>query len=124
MMAVLVFAIAACAPPYQPLPPSFRDRFDSMAVARARAQTPEWRALHYPTPDLHGPLARPPLPVGADTNDATAYYKLGDSAMTREQGLADRAFYWAIRLDPTMADAYYGRWHVSAQRSDLLPVSR
>ena len=62
--------------------------------------------------DIHGPYTRPALPAGADPNDAVAYYNLGDSVRQRQQGLADRAFYWAIRLDPMMAEAYYRRWQV------------
>jgi tetratricopeptide (TPR) repeat protein len=110
-----VFVIGtACAPPPAPeqQAPLFRSRFDSLVAATARDSSPEWRAAHFPTVDLHGPFPRPELPAGADTNDAVAYFKLGATIAWRAQGLADRAFYWALRLDPTMADAYYARWDV------------
>src|SRR5699024_6348161 len=38
------------------------------------------------------------------------YYRLGDSLRYHQPGAADRAFYWATRLDPTFADAYFARW--------------
>lgn len=81
-----------------------------MSEARIRAQSPEERLLHYPPADLHGPFPRPKLPAGADSNDPVAYYRLGDSVKFHMQGLADRALYWATRLDPTMAAAYLDRW--------------
>ena len=87
-------------------------RYDSMVEARARDSSPEWRADHFPAADIHGPFPRPKLPAGGDTNDAAAFYQLGASIEWRLPGLADRAFYWAVRLDPTMADAYYARWEV------------
>jgi tetratricopeptide (TPR) repeat protein len=110
---ILLLISAACAPPPEPATPApLHTRFDSLTEAQARANTPEWRADHYPTADIHGPFARPPLPAGADPNDPVAYYKLGDSVKWRLQGLADRAFYWAVRLEPTMADAYFARWEL------------
>ena len=104
--------VTACAPPPEPAPRPYRSRFDSLTVAHAREGGPEYRALHYPTPGLHDRVSRPALPAGADTNDAVAYYRLGDSIEFRQQGVADRALYWAIRLDPTMADAYLARWEL------------
>jgi tetratricopeptide (TPR) repeat protein len=105
----------ACTP--LPSPEQARSRYDAEVQATARDSGPEWRAIHFPAADLHGPFPRPKLPTGADTNDPAAYFKLGTSVAWRAQGLADRAFYWAIRLDPTMADAYYARWDVLRHRS-------
>ena len=103
-----------CNPPPEPdsEPRPIHTRFDSLTEAQAAMHSHEWREIHFATTDLHGPFPRPALPQGADTNDAAAYYRLGDSVMYREQGLADRAFYWAVRLDPTMAEAYYARWEL------------
>src|ERR1051326_7645747 len=85
-------------------------RIDSLIAVTAGDSSPAWRADHFPAADLHGPFPRPKLPPGGDTNDAAAYYKLGANVAWRLAGVADRAFYWATRLDPTMADAYYARW--------------
>ena len=124
VLAVFVISMAvliggACGPLPQPETPShpFRSRVDSLFEAQALDSSPAWRAIHYYTPNLHGPLPRPTLPAGADSNDAAAYYKLGDSIEFRQQGVADRAFYWAIRLDPTMANAYYERWDLRTHGS-------
>jgi len=73
---------------------------------------PAWREEHYPYADLHGPFPRPRLADTADTNDPLAYYHLGDSLRYRKPGTADRAYYWAIRLDPTFAEAYFARWRL------------
>jgi tetratricopeptide (TPR) repeat protein len=111
VVSVLIVAAAGCTPPLrEPTPGPTHTRYDSLIEAEATTKSPEWRALHYPAADLHGPFERPKLPEGADTNDPAAYYKLGDSVKWRLQGLADRAYYWAVRLDPTMAEAYYARW--------------
>ncbi|HZI40171.1 MAG TPA: tetratricopeptide repeat protein [Gemmatimonadaceae bacterium] len=97
-------------PPARP-PRPLVTRYDSMLDSAARAQGPEWRALHYPIASLHGPYPRPELAdTSADPNDALSYYRLGDSVRRALPGLADRAFYWALRLDPTFADAYFARW--------------
>lgn len=53
--------------------------------------------------------ARPRLPPGADSNDATAYHALGNARLSREPAVAAAAFYWAARLDPANADALYAR---------------
>ena len=87
-------------------------RRDSIADSVARAMGPSWRAEHYPYADLHGPFPRPRLADTADTNDPLAYYRLGDSLRYRRPGVADRAFYWATRLDPTFAEAYFARWRL------------
>lgn len=52
---------------------------------------------------------RPPLFPEADTNDANAYYGRGLVALARSPDTAAAAFYWATRLDPWHADAYYAR---------------
>ena len=52
---------------------------------------------------------RPDLPAGADRNDAWSYYRLGQSMLRREPQKAADAFYWAARLNPVWAEAYYGR---------------
>jgi tetratricopeptide (TPR) repeat protein len=51
---------------------------------------------------------RPGLPATADTNDPHAYFALGSMLMQNDASTASRAFYWARRLDPAYADAYYG----------------
>ncbi|HEU4642647.1 MAG TPA: tetratricopeptide repeat protein [Gemmatimonadaceae bacterium] len=53
---------------------------------------------------------RPPLPAGSDTNDAAAYVVYALGAARRSPREASRAFYWASRLDPSRADALYGRF--------------
>lgn len=100
--------------PVAPDPPTPRPsvtRYDAALDSAARARGPAYRALHYPIASLHGPYPRPELADStADPNDPTAYYRLGDSVRRTLPGLADRAFYWALRLDPTFADAYFARW--------------
>jgi tetratricopeptide (TPR) repeat protein len=52
---------------------------------------------------------RPKLQFTTDTNDAAAYYRLGQQWLERDAArLAADAFYWATRLDPSAADALYG----------------
>src|SRR3954469_19634027 len=52
---------------------------------------------------------RPRLSADADTNNARSYYDLGLEKLERDPELAADAFYWAARIDPTSADAYYAR---------------
>jgi tetratricopeptide (TPR) repeat protein len=52
---------------------------------------------------------RPKLPAGADTNSAQVYYDYGLEKLERDPEEAANAFYWATRLDPIAADAYYAR---------------
>jgi tetratricopeptide (TPR) repeat protein len=52
--------------------------------------------------------ARPRLKAAADTNDAAAYYSHGTITIAKQPAVARSSFYWASRLDPEMADAYYG----------------
>ncbi|HEY9227036.1 MAG TPA: tetratricopeptide repeat protein, partial [Gemmatimonadaceae bacterium] len=53
---------------------------------------------------------RPVLIAGADTNDAHAYYGFAIERLTKEPQKAADALYWATRLDPNWADAFYARW--------------
>lgn len=52
---------------------------------------------------------RPRLDAGADTNEARAYFEYGVSKLDRDPDRAADAFYWAARINPLYADAYYGR---------------
>jgi tetratricopeptide (TPR) repeat protein len=52
---------------------------------------------------------RPRLATEADTNDARSYYDFGLEKLERDPERAADAFYWAARIDPTSADAYYAR---------------
>jgi tetratricopeptide (TPR) repeat protein len=52
---------------------------------------------------------RPRLETGADTNDAVAYYNRGVDLLEHDAQAAANAFFWATRLDPTWAEAYYAR---------------
>src|SRR5437868_4185102 len=119
LLTFLVLAGAACVlscgpnqPPLRP-PRPLVTRYDSVLDSAAHTKGPAWRSLHYPIADLHGPYRRPELADStADPNDALSYYRLGDSVRRTLPGLADRAFYWALRLDPTFADAYFARWRL------------
>jgi tetratricopeptide (TPR) repeat protein len=51
---------------------------------------------------------RPKLQFTTDTNDAAAYYELGQQMLDRNARLAADAFYWATRLNPNSAQAFYG----------------
>jgi tetratricopeptide (TPR) repeat protein len=52
---------------------------------------------------------RPKLAAGADTNDAHAYFDFAVEQLAKEPQRAADAFYWASRIEPTWADAYYAR---------------
>lgn len=52
---------------------------------------------------------RPKLPAGADSNDAQAYLSLARRELESDAGVAYRAFWWASRLQPDLAAAWYGR---------------
>jgi tetratricopeptide (TPR) repeat protein len=56
----------------------------------------------------HALPTRPKLPFTADTNNADAYYRLGHESIVRDPRLAAEAFYWATRLNPHAAHAFYG----------------
>ena len=60
---------------------------------------------------------RPRLAAQADTNDARAYYRLGQERLERSPEDAAAAFYWAAQIDPGWADPLYGR-HVALLMSD------
>jgi tetratricopeptide (TPR) repeat protein len=55
---------------------------------------------------------RPVLPADRDSNSAAAYYFYGISVLKNDPDKAAAAFYWATRVDPTYAPAYYGQ-HVA-----------
>lgn len=52
---------------------------------------------------------RPALPAQSDTNDASAYYRLGMDRLSANPREAADAFWWASRLDPHWADPLYAR---------------
>jgi len=54
--------------------------------------------------------ARPHLDPGADSNSALANYRHGLRVISDDPQESYRAFYWATRIDPSSADAWYGRW--------------
>src|SRR5712692_402598 len=56
------------------------------------------------------PPRRPRLAAEADTNDAVSYYQLGVERLERNPDAAAAAFYWAARLDPLSAQAWYGQY--------------
>lgn len=56
---------------------------------------------------------RPRLRAGQDTNSAAAYYGLGMAKIAQDPVQAARGFYWATRLDPNFAEAWYGLWAAS-----------
>lgn len=60
---------------------------------------------------------RPRLDAAADTNDARAYYRLGQQRLERRPDEAAAAFYWASQIDPGWADPLYGR-HIALLMSD------
>jgi tetratricopeptide (TPR) repeat protein len=60
---------------------------------------------------------RPRLPAAADTNDARAYFRLGQDLLERRPRDAADAFYWASQIEPGWADPLYGR-HVALLMSD------
>lgn len=52
---------------------------------------------------------RPELPAGADSNDAYSYSRLGFASLRNDPDGAADAYFWAARLNPIWAEAYYGR---------------
>jgi len=52
--------------------------------------------------------SRPKLPPQTDTCDAWVYYQYGIAQLSRDPEDAAAAFYWAERLSPNTALAYYG----------------
>lgn len=53
---------------------------------------------------------RPALAAAADSNDARAYLQFAAQNLATRPAEAADAFYWAYQLDPTSADALYGRY--------------
>jgi tetratricopeptide (TPR) repeat protein len=51
---------------------------------------------------------RPKLQFTTDTNDAGAYYRLGQQVLEGDPRQAADAFYWATRISPNSAEAFYG----------------
>src|SRR5262245_61663556 len=66
---------------------------------------------------------RPKLDAQADTNDPAAYLQFGKVHLRKEPQKAADALYWASRLDPTSADAYYAR-RIALLLTDLPRLSR
>ncbi|HEY1307516.1 MAG TPA: hypothetical protein VGF24_28380 [Vicinamibacterales bacterium] len=66
---------------------------------------------------------RPKLDAQADTNDAAAYYYFGTAHLRNEPQKAADALYWATRLDPAWADAFYAR-RIALLLSDLPRLQR
>ena len=60
---------------------------------------------------------RPNLGANADTNDANAYYQWGVARLDTYPRDAAAAFYWATRINPAWAEAFYARW-VATHLSD------
>jgi len=52
---------------------------------------------------------RPKLAAATDTNDARAYLDFGLKVFENDPGSAVDAFFWATRLNPADAEAYYER---------------
>lgn len=52
---------------------------------------------------------RPRLAADADTNNARSYYDYGRAQIERDPAAAADAFYWATRINPLFAEAYYAR---------------
>ncbi len=52
---------------------------------------------------------RPRLDTDADTNSARAYLEYGHRYLEKNPRASADAYYWATRIDPSMADAFYGR---------------
>lgn len=55
---------------------------------------------------------RPALHAAADSNDAGAYFRLGQDLLRRNPRQAADAFYWAAQIQPGWAEPLYGR-HVA-----------
>jgi tetratricopeptide (TPR) repeat protein len=53
---------------------------------------------------------RPRLAADADSNDARAYMQLAEQRLADRPREAADAFYWASQINPTLADALYGRY--------------
>lgn len=53
---------------------------------------------------------RPSMDATRDTNSGASYYRYGLSQLRSNPTRAAAAFYWATRLEPDMAEPWYGRW--------------
>jgi Tfp pilus assembly protein PilF len=56
-----------------------------------------------------GEPRRPTLWANADTNESQSYYDFGQQQLRESPATAADAFYWAARINPTRADAFYAR---------------
>ena len=68
---------------------------------------------------------RPKLDAGRDTNSAAAYHQYGTLHLSDRPRSAADAFYWAARLDPSIAEPWYGRWCallLAMQRRDMFAL--
>ena len=68
---------------------------------------------------------RPKLDAGRDTNSAGAYHQYGMLNLSKRPRSAADAFYWATRLDPSLAEPWYGRWCallLEMQRRDMFAL--
>lgn len=68
---------------------------------------------------------RPKLDAGRDTNSAGAYHQHGMVHLAKRPQVAADAFYWAARLDPSVAEPWYGRWCallLAMQRRDMFAL--
>src|SRR6267142_1725889 len=68
---------------------------------------------------------RPKLDAGRDTNSAGAYHQHGMLHLAKRPQVAADAFYWAARLDPSIAEPWYGRWCallLAMQRRDMFAL--
>ncbi len=68
---------------------------------------------------------RPKLDAGRDTNSAGAYHQHGMLHLGKRPQVAADAFYWAARLDPSVAEPWYGRWCallLAMQRRDMFAL--
>ena len=64
--------------------------------------------------------ARPTLAADQDTNDAQAYLLHAQANLENDSKLAARAYYWASRIDPSSAQAMYGRMITALLNDDGL----
>jgi tetratricopeptide (TPR) repeat protein len=69
--------------------------------------------------------APPPRPAlaDADSNDAGAYFRLGQQLLETEPGKAADAFWWASQIDPAWADPLYGLFAARLLREPSLLAS-
>jgi hypothetical protein len=93
LLPVLFIATAWCAPP-----PAHTPTLTGLAALQALE-------------DSGRDLPRPRLRAGADTNDASSYFLLGEGLVVFNDKLdtAEMALYWASRLDPTLPEPFFVR---------------